>query len=100
MLNIIEQNTWNKRNCPYFTGVKEHGDRTQYNLDTDSWDTLEKLFEKDNLVLGTSCTLNEFEDNFWCIMKTSYNYRLEEHEETIIKELDKKEIESIKRLLF
>lgn len=84
-MNIKAVCFWNKKRCPYFTGVKEHGTRCQISLDDYS----------EFGVSGEHLTLNLFEDGFVCIIKNTYNYSEEEWEEKIIKILSKSEIEKL-----
>ena len=90
-LNYTNIEFVNKKHCPNFTGVKEHGNRAIFELDFDSRDQL-KLY-------GEAPSLNVFEDGAITLYQMHYNSYEEEYVEYDAKTLSTSATEKIKKAL-
>lgn len=81
----------NKKRCPNFTGVKEHGNRAILGLDDNSRDQLE--------LYGENPSLNVFEDGAITLYQMHYDSYEEEYIEDDAKTLSVAATEKIKKAL-
>lgn len=76
--NYQAAHKWNKERCPRFTGVKEHGNRFDLDIDRETSQAIYNKFAG----VGLDDTISIFEDGTLCLMALEYDDRREDYIET------------------